>query len=72
MEVSRISPSRKKASVQIAQFIIVSLSVADELQTVLIARNIAGVMGNRSGLGPLGFSYAYLYCLDFWHGGVVW
>ena len=38
---------------QIAQFIIVSRSVADELQTILIARNIVGVMGSRSGLRPL-------------------
>ena len=33
-------------------------SVADELQTVLIARNIAGVMGSRSGLGPLPKAWA--------------
>ena len=34
--VSRISPSRKKASVQIARFMMVSCSVADELKTDLI------------------------------------
>ena len=51
--VSRISPSGKKASVQIARFMMVSCSVADELKTDLIARNMDGVMGSRSGLGLL-------------------
>ena len=43
----------KIPSVQIAHSIMVSCSVADDLQTVLIARNIVGVMESRSGIGSL-------------------
>ena len=48
----------KIPSVQITHFIMVSCSVADDLQTVLIACNIVGVIESRSGIRSLPNTWA--------------